>query len=71
VDVEKGIAEVRLVKKKHTEELKQLEKSDPEWLLELKKQDEQEAIEEAARKKVPSVKRGYYVKPCKLTGFHF
>ncbi|GAA5804881.1 hypothetical protein HPULCUR_010390 [Helicostylum pulchrum] len=51
VDVEKGVAEAKLVKKKHLEELKQLEASDPEWLLELKKQDEQAALEEAIRKK--------------------
>lgn len=52
MDVEKGVAEARLVKKKHIEELKQLENSDPEWLLELKRQDEQDALEEASRKKV-------------------
>lgn len=52
MDVEKGISEARLVKKKHIEELKQFEKSDPEWLIELKKQDEQAALEESLRKKV-------------------
>ncbi|KAI9352374.1 vesicle transport protein [Pilaira anomala] len=51
VDVEKGIAEAKLVKKKHLEELEQLEHPDPEWLLELKKQDEQAELEEAIRKK--------------------
>lgn len=52
MDVEKGIAEARLVKKKHMEELKQLESPDPVWLLELKRQDDEAALEEAARKKV-------------------
>lgn len=51
MDVEKGIAEARLVKKKHLEELKGYESSDPQWLLDLKQQDEQAALEEAARKK--------------------
>jgi hypothetical protein len=52
VDVEKGIAEAQLVKKKHLEELKEYQSSDPQWLLELKQQDEQAALEEAARKKM-------------------
>ncbi|CEP09696.1 hypothetical protein [Parasitella parasitica] len=50
-DVEKGIAEARLVKKKHLEELKQLESSDPQWLTELKIQDAQAAQEKLERKK--------------------
>lgn len=52
MDVEKGIAEARLSKKKHLEELKQYESSDPEWLIELKQQEERLAEEELARKKV-------------------
>ncbi|KAI9485496.1 MAG: vesicle transport protein [Benjaminiella poitrasii] len=51
VDVEKGIAEARLVKKKHLNKLKQFEKSDPEWLLELKRQEEQEELQELEKKK--------------------
>ncbi|KAG1445894.1 hypothetical protein G6F56_009754 [Rhizopus delemar] len=41
VEVDKGIAETRLVKRKHLEELKGMEQPEPEWLVELKKQDEQ------------------------------
>ncbi|KAI8371198.1 vesicle transport protein [Choanephora cucurbitarum] len=36
VHVEKGIAEARLVKKRHRDHLRQLEKPHPEWLSELK-----------------------------------
>lgn len=57
MEVEKGVSEARLVKKKHAEELKQLEKSDPEWLSELKLQDEQDALEEASRKKVKFIQQ--------------
>lgn len=39
MEVDKGIAEARLVKKKHVEELRLLEQPDPDWLRE---QDEQE-----------------------------
>ncbi|CAO3702929.1 unnamed protein product [Rhizopus stolonifer] len=41
VEVDKGIAETQLVKKKHLEELKGMEQPEPEWLVELKKQNEQ------------------------------
>ncbi|OAD03968.1 hypothetical protein MUCCIDRAFT_110847 [Mucor lusitanicus CBS 277.49] len=51
VDVEKGIAEARLGKKKLFEDLEQYESPDPEWLLELKRQDEQAAQEALDRKK--------------------
>lgn len=52
MDVEKGIAEARLVKQKHLEELKGYEHPDPQWLLDLKHQDEQVALEEATGKKM-------------------
>ncbi|GAN05172.1 conserved hypothetical protein [Mucor ambiguus] len=51
VDVEKGIAEARLGKRKLFEDLEQYESSDPEWLLELKRQDAQAAQEALDRKK--------------------
>ncbi|KAL9558733.1 hypothetical protein MBANPS3_000780 [Mucor bainieri] len=51
VDVEKGIVEARLGKRKLFEDLKQYESSDPEWLLELKRQDEQAVQEALDRKK--------------------
>ncbi|KAG1037519.1 hypothetical protein G6F46_000746 [Rhizopus delemar] len=44
VEVDKGIAEARLVKKKHVEELRLLEQPDPDWLRE---QDEQEKKKES------------------------
>ncbi|CAO0802870.1 unnamed protein product [Mucor circinelloides] len=51
VDVDKGIVEARLGKKRLLEELKQYESPDPEWLLELKRQDERAAQDELDRKK--------------------
>ncbi|KAL7332714.1 hypothetical protein PS15p_201727 [Mucor circinelloides] len=51
VDVDKGIVEARLGKKRLLEEIKQYESPDPEWLLELKRQDERAAQDELDRKK--------------------
>ncbi|KAI8997289.1 vesicle transport protein [Pilobolus umbonatus] len=53
VDVEKGVPELKLVKKKHLDELNQLEIQEPEWLIELKQQKDEEKKMEPTGEAMP------------------
>ncbi|CEG64594.1 hypothetical protein RMATCC62417_01537 [Rhizopus microsporus] len=48
VQVDKGIQEAGLVKKKHLEELQLLEKPEPDWLINLKRQEQEKAEKKAS-----------------------